>query len=84
VLGAVLGRGVVGVVSSPLRPYISGAREVFTGRKLAIVWLSCRSGWVLMTEEAGGSSSRAARWRDSGIRRSSRGRDIRGRGLEGR
>jgi hypothetical protein len=37
VFGAVLGRGVVGVVSSPLRLYISGASEVFTGRKVVIV-----------------------------------------------
>jgi hypothetical protein len=36
-LGAVLGRGVVGVVSSPLRLSESGERVVFTGRKVAIV-----------------------------------------------
>lgn len=34
--GAVLGRGVVGVVSSPLWPMASGARAVFTGRKAVI------------------------------------------------
>lgn len=39
-LGAVFGRGVVGVVSSPLRPWGSGTRVVFTGRKVDDI-LSC-------------------------------------------
>jgi hypothetical protein len=37
VLGAVLGRGVVGVVSSAFRKCASGASEVLTGRKVVIV-----------------------------------------------
>lgn len=37
VLGAVFGRGVVGAVSSSFRVCKSGARLLFTGRKVAIV-----------------------------------------------
>jgi hypothetical protein len=40
VLGAVLGRGVVGVVSSAVRKCVSGVSNVLTGRKVVIV-LTC-------------------------------------------
>jgi hypothetical protein len=76
----VLGLGVVGFVSSPLRPYESGAREVFTGRKvLMVVVAGIRTRVLSINDEEAGDRQ----IRDSGkggFRRRSEDEDERGRG----